>query len=468
MGHFTPENHQEYGLFNGRHAWDLTADNAHIQSFGAIDHHFAASLQSILDGSFIPPKSPDDLDYELMAYLYRELLNAKLYESHMALHALNILQRDERMPGSSRHEIHMFFQHSSEFMAISWKVFKNFKHASTNRDSLQYDQSFPDTASFAIRGCLDDCFIQLLQNKAISPSGFNSAGQSFFFLAFHEDRLDIARELLSKMSVEHILEPAFIMAGIRQRSFLEISVINAELFNICWTKIESNPNLDLSNVLKQRHYAHVCRYATPDLASRMLARGVDLAYIANALSLVTWPEMAQYHPNPESFFDWLRLRGCWPFSTEAGPCTPLLAAAQHDRFEATNWLLWNNHNAREQWKCAIDAAESQTEGSARILDLFLTRISLAVPPHPLRWPQDIACKVIQAACNQSQVSGAENLRFTQDLAMRKLRSVKLSAPDLLVYSKDSLSSAKQAGLTDLLDFLRAGEREALNMIEDSC
>jgi hypothetical protein len=74
----------------------------------------------------------------------------------------------------------MFLQQSSQMMAIPWKMFIDFKHASANRNVLQYKDFFPDAASFAIRSCPEDCFMELLRNKAISASGFNSAGQSFF------------------------------------------------------------------------------------------------------------------------------------------------------------------------------------------------------------------------------------------------------------------------------------------------
>ncbi|KAJ5543801.1 hypothetical protein N7513_003388 [Penicillium frequentans] len=465
--HVTPKNHQEYEPSSEKNDSNLTADKAGIQSFEVSHKTFEVSLQSILDGSFQPSKDLHDLDNEFMAYMYRKLLDAEPYESHMTLHALNILRQDGRIPGPSRHGIKMFLKYSSETMAISWKVYKDFKHALASQNVLQDKQYLPDAASLTIHEC-PGCFTWLIQSRAIPASGFNSAGQSFFRLAFYEDRVDIARELLLAMSAEHILEPASIMADCRQQTVLEMSVMEAELFNICWTKIESNPNLDLSNVLGPRYSAHVCRHATPDLAVRMLARKIDLANIVKAFPLVAWPEMAQYHPSPASLFNWLVQRGCWPYSTEASPDTPLLAAAQYDRFEATNWLLWNNHNAWEQWKCAINAAERQTESSAHILDLFLTCISLAVPPHPLRWPQDVTCKVIEAACDQSQLSRAENLRITQDLAIQKLRCVTAAAPHPVVYTKESLLIAKRAGLTDLVNFLRAGNKEALRTLEDSC
>ncbi|KAJ5655114.1 hypothetical protein N7490_002117 [Penicillium lividum] len=469
MTWLSPASHEEYDVLSAGCAWDLsTADNPHIPSFAPIDRPFAASLQAILNRSFMPPKTPDDLDYEFMAHLYERLLNAEPYESHMALHALNILQQDERMPESSRDEIRKFFQHSSEIMAISWGIYKDFKQASASLEFIQDKQFLLDTASFAVCGCPSDCFVQLVRSKAISASGFNSAGQSYFRLALCENRVDIACELLSEMSVEHIFEPTSIMADDWQQSIFEMSVMNSELFNACWTKIESKPDLDLSNVLKHEHYASVCLFATEDLAIRMLARGIDLVSTVHTLPHITWPAMAQYHPSPASFFDWLMQRECWPFSTAAGPDTPLLIAVQHDRFEATNWLLWHTFDVYEQRICAVVAAVRQTNDSAYILDFVVKRMSSGVPPHPHNWPHDIAGEVIQAACNQNQMGRAENLEMIQDLAIRKLESVKGSAPDLLSYSKESLSSAKEAGLTDLVDFLRAGNKEAWKTLPDYC
>jgi hypothetical protein len=468
MSHTTPASHQGNGLFSEESPGALAADDANVRHTGwPIDLHFAAALRSIINRSYEPPKSPNNRYYEFMAYLYRKLVNAEPYESHQALHALNILQEDERMPGNSRRGIRMFFEYASEMMAISWKVYKDYKHALANQSVLRYKQHLLDIASFTIHDC-PDCFIRLVRNKAITASGFNSTGQSYFRLAFCEDRVDIARELLSEMGVEHILEPAYIIADGRQQTILQMSVMNAELFNACWTKIESNPGLHLSNVIEHEHCAYVCGFATKDLAMRMLARGIDLANTVRALPYATWPRMAQYQPSPASIFSWLMQRGCCPYSTEAGHATPLLVAAQHDRFEATSWLLWNNFNADEQRSCAIAAAVRQTKDSACIFDLVMTRMSLAVPPHPLSWPQEVACEVIQAACDENRAGGAENIEFIQDLAIRKLQSVKASAAELLVYSKESLSSAKRAGLTDLVNFLRGGNKEALNMLEDCC
>ncbi|KAJ5752752.1 hypothetical protein N7520_009669 [Penicillium odoratum] len=181
MTWLSPASHEEYDALSAGCAWDLsTADNPHIPSFGPIDRPLAASLQSILNRSFMSPKTPDDLDYEFMAHLYEQLLNAEPYESHMALHALNILQQDERMPESSRDEIRMFFQHSSEIMAISWGIYKDFKQASASLEFIQDKQFLLDTASFAVCGCPSDCFVQLVRSKAISASGFNSAARVIF------------------------------------------------------------------------------------------------------------------------------------------------------------------------------------------------------------------------------------------------------------------------------------------------
>lgn len=308
--------------------------------------------------------------------------------------------------------------------------------------------------------------MELVRIKAITASGFNSAGQSFFHQAFHQGRVDIALGLLLQMRVEHILEPACIPADSQQQTIFQMSVMKAELFNACWTKIESNPGLDLSNVLEHEHCVYVCGFATKDLAMRMLARGIDLADTVRARPYVTWRWMAQYQPSPAPFFSWLTQRGCWPYSTEPGHVAPLLVAAQHDQFEATSWLLWNNFSACEQKSCAVAAVVRQTEDSASILHLVVMRMSLAVPLHPPSWAQDIACEVIQAACNQDQMDGAESLKFIQDLAIKKLQWVTAVAPDSLVYSKENFSIAIEAGLTDLVNFLRAGNKKALAAFKD--
>ena len=78
-------------------------------------------------------------------------------------------------------------------------------------------------------------------------------------------------------------------------------------------------------------------------------------------------------------------RECWPYSIEAGDVTPLLVAAQHERLEATKWLLCNNFSACEQKSCVVAAAVRQTKDSASILHLVVMRMSLAVPPYLPSW-----------------------------------------------------------------------------------
>ncbi|KAJ5556638.1 hypothetical protein N7494_000553 [Penicillium frequentans] len=465
MSHTTPASHQEDSPSSKESPGELAADHANMKSFSAGNKIFEAALRSIINRCYEPPKTPNNLYYEFLACVYQKLFFAQPCESHVAFHALNILHKDERMPEDCRHAIRMVLE--SQMMAIPWKVYTDFEHASANQAVLQYKHACPDTATFAIRSCPEDCLMELVRIKAITASGFNSAGQSFFHLAFLQGRLDIAHELLLRMSVEHILEPACITAdGRQQTTILQMSVMNATLFNACWTKIESDPDLNLSNVLEHAHFAYVCGFATEDLAMRMLARGIDLANTVRAFPYDTWPRMAQYQPSPAPFFSWPMQRECWPYSIEAGDVTPLLVAAQHDRLEATRWLLCNNFSACEQKSCAVAAAVRQTKDSASILHLVVMRMSLAVPPHLPSWAQDIACKVVQAACNQDQMDGAEILQFIQDLAIQKLRCVTEFAPDSLVYSKESLLSAEKAGLTDLVNFLRAGNKKALTALKD--
>ncbi|KAJ5555906.1 hypothetical protein N7513_003548 [Penicillium frequentans] len=464
MSHTTPASHQEDSPSSKESPGVLAADHANMKSFSAGNKIFEAALRSIINRCYEPPKTPNNLYYEFLACVYQKLFFAQPCESHVAFHALNILHKDERMPEDCRHAIRRVLE--SQMMAIPWKVFTDFKHASANQAVLQYRHACPDTATFAIRSCPEDCLMELVRIKAITASGFNSAGQSFFHQAFHQGRVDIALGLLLQMRVEHILEPACIPADSQQQTIFQMSVMKAELFNACWTKIESNPGLDLSNVLEHEHCVYVCGFATKDLAMRMLARGIDLADTVRARPYVTWRWMAQYQPSPAPFFSWLTQRGCWPYSTEPDHVAPLLVAAQHDRFEATSWLLWNNFSACEQRSCAVAAVVRQTEDSASILHLVVMRMSLAVPLHPPSWAQDIACEVIQAACNQDQMDGAESLKFIQDLAIKKLQWVTAVAPDSLVYSKENFSIAIEAGLTDLVNFLRAGNKKALAALKD--
>ena len=47
----------------------------------------------------------------------------------------------------------------------------------------------------------------------------------------------------------------------------------------------------------------LCRFATSDLADRMLSRGLDLASVIEVDPLHSWTEIAIYHSSPEGLFE---------------------------------------------------------------------------------------------------------------------------------------------------------------------
>jgi hypothetical protein len=89
------------------------------------------------------------------------------------------------------------------------------------------------------------------------------------------------------MSPEQILDPASIMPGNFQETIFQLATSDQDLFNTCWAKVESEPGLTLSYTLDHRHHVSICQFATAELVSRMLRRGINLASTAKKYALST-------------------------------------------------------------------------------------------------------------------------------------------------------------------------------------
>lgn len=132
------------------------------------------------------------------------------------------------------------------------------------------------------------------------------------------------------MSPEQILGPAYIVPGYCQETIFQLAASHQDLFNTCWAKDESDPRLTLSDALDHCHRASICQFATAELASSMLGRGINLASAVKEYTLSTWNGIALHHPDPEPLFNWLSRHECRPPSSQDGLDTPLIITARHD------------------------------------------------------------------------------------------------------------------------------------------
>lgn len=414
-------------------------------------------LSAMENGSFTEFNA---LSHEFMGHIYRELLSDEPSNSHRALDALITLQQCGEVSPEIREGICYFLQNSRDVLLCQWGLYNDFKHAVINQHNVQYELWCHDVVSKSIRDD-PDFFRKLLRHGLIYPSCFNSTGLSLVYVALNENQIDIVCELVSKLTPEQILEPASIVAAYRQETIFELAVTNERIFSICWTRLEELSDQMLWGKLHQHHFTYICRFATSNLADRMLSRGLDLASVLQVDPLHAWTEIALYHSRPKALYEWFSCQGyCLPL-TENALDTPLLAAARNDRVEATSWLLFHSTDMRELWRCAIDAARRQTAGSILILQMAMKRISFQVPVPLSNWIESLAIEIVQGACNEAQ-EGRMNL--VEWYAIRKVGCAVQFAEDSLLFSKSMLTIARDANLLSLVEYQETLNHEAQKML----
>jgi hypothetical protein len=423
------------------------------------ESHLEALLSAIESNSFT---KIDLLSHELLSELYRELLNPKLSNSHRALNALIALQQCPLVPPEFQKGIQYFLQNSRDVLLSQWRLYKDFNHAIIHQHGL-HTENYPDVVSMSLRD-QPELFRKLLRQRLIYPSCFNSAGLSLVYLGVDDNQIDIVCELVSMMTPEQILTPASIISGNRQETIFELAVRNEQMFRACWTQLESRSDQMLWGTLDQRHLTHVCRFATFELVDRMLSRGLDLASVLKFDPLHVWIEIALYHPSPTGLFERFSHQGHYLPSMKNALDTPLLAAARHDRAEATSWLLFHSTDMNEQLGCAVDAARRQTAGSIQILQMTIKRISLRVPAPPANWVQNLAFEVIHGASNRSGESQLESVDIVEHRAIQKIGFAMHFAEDSLLFPKSMLLVAREANLSSLVEYLQTLNDEARSML----
>ncbi|KAJ5291425.1 hypothetical protein N7478_000676 [Penicillium angulare] len=95
---------------------------------------------------------------------------------------------------------------------------------------------------------------------------------------------------------------------------LEVAAMNETLFNHVWRRIESKGIVNALKLLIHEAFndstcIYICRFATGDLASRMLLYGIDLSD-AVSRSPDALSEIFIYNEDPSSLLNWLRTHGC--------------------------------------------------------------------------------------------------------------------------------------------------------------
>ncbi|KAJ5084777.1 hypothetical protein NUU61_009356 [Penicillium alfredii] len=349
------------------------------------------------------PQLLERLPPELLQYIIELHFFSKPLGSHYALHQLRLLLHETNPYLRIRREIEHFLRslRIREIIRTRWNLYLNYNDAVSNQHEIPlYPERQRDLATWSLTECTD-CFYFMLDRWAIRPSYYNNHGYSFFALASHLENKELLCRLVSSAEPKELLK--FLSTGLEDHTTIfQQTVTDAKVFQICWDRLESAPDLDLSLTLRVKHIYTVCKYVTVDLANRLLARGIDISMglATGNGNLTAWHAVAEFHPDPKSIFEWLHIHALLP--QELRPAV-LLRATQSDRVEAAIWLIDHSNDSIEYRPAAIEAAKRQTDESATILDGIVQRTSLAQSRDRSLFPlQDLVVEIVSGACTKSR------------------------------------------------------------------
>ena len=182
------------------------------------------------------------------------------------------------------------------------------------------------------------------------PSDFNAFGYSFFILASVSENRELACHLISRMEPKDILCPFAIGPHIGTQTILQWTTRRPEEFHKCWERLESVPDLDLSNALKPGNLYYICEYASVELADKMLARGINIGhgfakFPNDASSLYA---AATEHPESEPLLNWLLQHVYGPQGLSVTDTSaPLIQTIRSGRTQAAIWLISHTKDLHE-------------------------------------------------------------------------------------------------------------------------
>ncbi|CAG8908527.1 unnamed protein product [Penicillium egyptiacum] len=428
-------------------------------------------MQFIQEGyPYTFPQQLERLPSELLQHIIELRFFSKPLGSHYALYQLRLLIHESNPSLRIRREIGNFIQsvRTREMIRTRWSLYINYEEAVSHLPEIPR-RSEKDIATSTLTEC-QDCFNFMLDYGAILPPYYNNDGHSFFALAYSiEKNREILYRLISLTEPKQLLKPLSI--GLTDTIFQQ-TVTCAKVFKICWDRLDSDPDLDLSFTLRVKHIYDVCKHVNVDLANRMLARriNISLGLATRNGNLTAWHAVAKFHPDPKPIFEWLSKHAWLP--TEEQRPAPLLLATQSDRVEAAIWLISHNSNTRNYRIAAMEAAKRQTDESLDILTAIAEQ-ALIIQPKDAALLQDILIEIVFGVCTESKrllstmgylceqqpwaterhVEQYErSLMSVEDLAIRKIEET-IAKSDPFSLPEAQALAASDANLHELAEFL---------------
>ena len=237
---------------------------------------------------------------EVLQQIFERRFFSKNFGSHYTLFQFRLLLHEQNYDRFIREATEAFIQGSQlrEKIRIQWNLYRDYDEAVRHRSEFHSNwQQKDDLATSTLTTC-GACFYFLLDRQAILTSYYTIHGLSFFTLASCFKNKDIACRLISLMEPEQLLCPKSVG---HWETIFQSTVVCNKMFEACWARLESDPDLDISSTLKPKHLYSVCKYASVGLARRMLDRGLDISIglAAGGGNFTAWNAVAEFHLNPE-------------------------------------------------------------------------------------------------------------------------------------------------------------------------
>ena len=186
----------------------------------------------------------ENLPPKLIDYIITATLFSKPLESHNALHTLESLSREWRLPILKR-RITIVFKSLSlrKEIQFHWQLYPNFGYTK-QQEGISNKEPHLDLASRAIFNCPNQCLRFLLDHGSVRASSFCKTRESLFYLAMQKVTTNSAEQIVSLMDPKNLLEPYSLREA--RRTILQFSTINKTLFKACWKQVKLLPAINPS------------------------------------------------------------------------------------------------------------------------------------------------------------------------------------------------------------------------------
>ena len=386
---------------------------------------------------------PELIDYIITAALFSEPLG-----SHDALHTLESLSREWRLPNLKR-RITIVFESLSlrKEIQFRWQLYPDFGCAEQQEGIsrvLPYRAS-RDLVSWAIFNCPNQCLRFLLDRGSVRASSFCKTGESLFGLAVQKLTHYSAEQIVSLMDPKNLLEPYSLREP--RKTILQFSTIDKTLFEACWKQVKLLPVIDPS-FFRWREIFQISRFASVGLAEDLLHRGVDLGKtcVDNATRGFWHREFPVWrgvlgHEDPLPMVEWLWRRGHRP------PAGFFEYVVKNNYYTAVSWVIRQTESYQVWQEAACIAAENTDSRSVGMLEFLLEFLQPwrleRIPDNS--FTQSLVIKIVDKVCDEVQSQRSSGLRDQTNIYAEEDR-LEMDAALKILHLREAGNSIGVAGL----------------------